>query len=120
MRPHTQHLQTSKPPLWVLLQIVLWTLPLEIRPPGFVRRFLRFTCVASGEYFPVKIVVEDREAFKDGKHYVVGESPPGAFPSFQVFTVRFTVQEHVTQTEGKGAAGGAPSYKHCSTQLLGS
>jgi hypothetical protein len=28
--------------------------------------------VASGEYFPVKVIVEDKEAFKDGTPYVVG------------------------------------------------
>ncbi len=55
------------------MQIVLWTLPLDIHPPVFIQRWLRFTMVSSGKYFPVSIIVEDEGAFKVGETYVVGE-----------------------------------------------
>ena len=55
------------------MQVVLWTLPLDIHPPAFIQRWLRFTMVSSGKYFPVSIIVEDEEAFKVGETYVVGK-----------------------------------------------
>lgn len=59
---------------------MLWSIPLDVRPPGFIKRWLRFVCVASGEYFPVKIVLEDEKAFKEGKPYVVGFEPHSVLP----------------------------------------
>lgn len=38
------------------LQLLLLLAPLSIKPPAFVRSFLRFSMVAAGDYFPVKIV----------------------------------------------------------------
>lgn len=38
----------------LLPQLALLAVPLRIKPPGFVQRFLRFSLVASHEYFPVK------------------------------------------------------------------
>lgn len=35
---------------------MLLAVPLSIKPPAFVQRFLRFSMVAAGDYFPVTIV----------------------------------------------------------------
>lgn len=67
---------------WLSLgtQILLLFMPLTIEPPGFIRRFLRFSMTAAAEYFPVKVVYEDKEAFKQGTSYVIGYEPHSVMP----------------------------------------
>jgi hypothetical protein len=45
-------------------QALLLAIPLEIRPPALVQRFLRFSLVAARDYFPVHMAYEDREALE--------------------------------------------------------
>jgi len=53
-------------------QLLLLAVPLSIPPPAPVRSFLRFSLVAAGEYFPVKVVWEGQaEDYADGP-FVIG------------------------------------------------
>ncbi len=55
------------------MQLILLALPLSIPPPAPVRRFLKFSLVAAGEYFPVRVVWDGgKEDFAKGP-FVIGE-----------------------------------------------
>ena len=55
------------------LQLVLLAVPLRLPPPSPVKRFLRFSMVAAGAYFPVKVVWEGKEEDYAEGPFVIGE-----------------------------------------------
>ncbi|EFN52435.1 hypothetical protein CHLNCDRAFT_138958 [Chlorella variabilis] len=62
------------------IKLVALALPLTLPPPAPIRRFLRFSMVAAGEYFPVKIVWEgDADDYSKGP-YVIGYEPHSVLP----------------------------------------
>lgn len=66
--------------LGFLFKLALLAVPLRIKPPGFVQRFLRFSLVASHEYFPVKVVWEaDAKEYEEGP-FVIGYEPHSVLP----------------------------------------
>lgn len=46
--------------------------PIDVPPPAFIAHWLAFSAKAAQEYFPIRVVWEDRGAFKEGTAYVIG------------------------------------------------
>ncbi|KAL4421076.1 hypothetical protein ABPG77_001371 [Micractinium sp. CCAP 211/92] len=74
-------------PTWPLLAVSMLTFkllllaaPLSIKPPAFVQSFLRFSMVAAGDYFPVKIVWEGKEEDYEKGPFVIGYEPHSVLP----------------------------------------
>ncbi|PSC70219.1 Diacylglycerol O-acyltransferase 2 [Micractinium conductrix] len=64
----------------ILIKLVLLAVPLRLPPPSPVKRFLRFSMVAAGAYFPVKVVWEGKEEDYAEGPFVIGYEPHSVLP----------------------------------------
>lgn len=74
----------SLPRLWavlfIALQLMLNSIPLDIKCPKLAASFLRYAFTKSKAYFPTSVVFEDESAFKPGTAYVFGFEPHSVLP----------------------------------------
>ncbi len=54
---------------------MLLLVPLDIKPPAAIRKFLEFSVETTKSYFPITVVFEDRDAFVPGTAYLIGARP---------------------------------------------
>lgn len=59
----------------VCMQAVLLVIPLNTATPKIMQRFIRFSVIEGIKYHNLSLHIEDPEALKPGRPYVVGARP---------------------------------------------
>lgn len=58
---------------WLVVEAVSLLVPLDLAPPRWAARFLRFSVAELRGYFPITLTYEDKDAFKQQRPFVIGD-----------------------------------------------